>query len=86
MTQKLLGLQKNSRNCINNYTKIEFISPSAPHLGGVHELIVKSAKKALFSILHKADITYEELVTATAGAEDLINSRPLVYQTSHPNH
>ena len=32
----------------------------------------------------KAHINDEELVTAFVGAEDLINSRPLIYQSSHP--
>ena len=31
-----------------------------------------------------ADINDEELVTAFVGAESLINSRPLTYQSSHP--
>ena len=32
----------------------------------------------------KADVTDEELQTAFTGAEALINSRPLTYQTTHP--
>ena len=35
-------------------------------------------------MLGNADINDEELVTAFDGAEGLINSRPLTYQSSHP--
>ena len=31
-----------------------------------------------------ADISDEELMTAFVGAEGLVNSRPLIYQSSHP--
>ena len=54
----------------------------ARHWGGVHESMMKSAKRAIYKILNIADLTDEELVTAIAGAESLINS--LTYQTSNP--
>lgn len=56
----------------------------APYFGGVHETMIKSAKKAIQAILGKADITDEELMTAIIGAEALINSRPLTYQSANP--
>ena len=56
----------------------------APHFGGVHETMIKSAKKAIKAILGKADINDEELTTAMIGAEGLINSRPLTYQSANP--
>ena len=46
--------------------------------------MVKAAKKLIKNILVNADINDEELVTAFFGAESLINSRPLTYQSSHP--
>ena len=55
-----------------------------PHFGGVHEIMVKAAKKAIKNILGDADINDEELVTAFVSAEGLINSRPLTHQSSHP--
>ena len=58
--------------------------PAALHFGGVHEIMVKAAKKAIKNILGNADINDEELVTISVGAEGLINSRPLTYQSSHP--
>lgn len=36
-------------------------------------------------MIGSADVTDEELMTAFAGAEALINSRPLTYQSANPN-
>ncbi|XP_065190767.1 uncharacterized protein LOC135821699 [Sycon ciliatum] len=54
-----------------------FIPPGAPHFGGVHETMVKAAKKAIHAVLSDASITDEELQTAFCSAESLLNSRPL---------
>ena len=53
--------------------------------GRVHEIMIKAAKKAIYGILGTADINDEELITAFTGAEALINSRPLTYQTTNPD-
>jgi hypothetical protein len=63
----------------------EFNPPNAPHFGGVHEAMIKAAKRAVCKILQKADVNDEELSTAFVGAEGLLNSRPLTYQTSNPS-
>ncbi|PIK58104.1 hypothetical protein BSL78_04960 [Apostichopus japonicus] len=68
--------------------------PLAPHFGGIHESMIKSAKRAIYAILENADITDEELFSAIVGAEGLINSRPITYQSANtkddvpltPNH
>ncbi|XP_047124250.1 uncharacterized protein LOC124806969 [Hydra vulgaris] len=52
-----------------------FSLPAAPHFGGVHEIMIKTAKRAIYFQLGNADITDEELITAFAGAEGLINLR-----------
>ena len=78
----------------NKGVKWHFNPPIAPHFGGVHEVMVKSAKKAIKVILGQADINDEELMTVIVGAEGLINSRPLTYQSANhaddvpltPNH
>ncbi|XP_067685504.1 uncharacterized protein [Haliotis asinina] len=62
-----------------------FNPPSAPHFGGVYESLIKSAKRAICGILAKGDLSDEELMTAFIGAEELLNSRPLTYQSSHPD-
>ena len=61
-----------------------FNPPSAPHFGGAHEVMVKAAKKAIYAIVSDRDVTDEELITVFAGAESLLNSRPLTYQSSDP--
>ena len=62
-----------------------FNPPLAPHFGGVHETMIKAAKRAVYAILSNADITDEELSTAFTGAEALLNSRPLTYQSANPD-
>ena len=64
--------------------KWHFNPPLGPHFSGVHEIMIKAAKKAIYAILGSADITDEELLSAVVGAEGLINSRPLTYQSSDP--
>ena len=72
--------QRTSHQCVTWY----FNPPAAPHFGGVHESMIKSAKRAVYAILKGADVNDEELMTALTGAEALINSRPLTYQSAHP--
>ena len=74
--------------------KWRFNPPAAPHFNGVHESIIKAAKRAINVILGAADINDEELLSAINGAEGLLNSRPLTYQSADagdiipltPNH
>ena len=91
---KRLDQEKIKNSLANKGIKWHFNPPSGPHFGGVHETMIKAAKKAIYSILGNADINDEELMTAFVGAEDLINSRPLTYQSANikddlpltPNH
>ena len=64
--------------------KWHFHLPLTPHFSGVHESIIKAAKRSIYVILGAADITDEELLSAVVGAEGLINSRPLTYQSADP--
>ena len=57
-------------------------NPAAPHFGGVHEALIKTSKKAIYAVLAGADINDEELMSAFSGAEEIVNSRPITYQTS----
>lgn len=47
--------------------------------------MTKAAKRAIHAVIASADFTDEELMTAFARAEALINSRPLTYQSANPN-
>ena len=82
-------VRKLDKNKINQSTANKGVSwhfnpPLAPHFGGIHETMIKSATKAILAILGTADINDGELTTAIIGAEGLINTRPLTYQSANP--
>ena len=54
-------------------------SATSTTLRGVHETMIKAAKRAVNAVLDNADVT-----TAFTGAEALLNSRPLTYQSANP--
>ena len=86
LRELVLALDKNriTKSTADKGIKWTFNPPLAPHFGGVHETMIKSAKKAIYAVLGNADINDEELMTAFTGAEDLLNSRPITYQTANP--
>ena len=47
------------------------------------EPMKNSAKRAIIATLGNADVTDEELMTAFTGAESLLNSRPVTYQSAN---
>jgi hypothetical protein len=71
-----------------------FIPPSAPHMGGAWERLVRSIKTALYSTLKERSPKDEVLHTLLLEAEQVVNSRPLTYVSSDgkdpealtPNH
>jgi len=60
-----------------------FNPPTAPHFNGLHEILIKAAKREMFHVMYRADLTDEELMTAFVGNEGLVNSRPITYQSSN---
>lgn len=58
-----------------------FNPPGAPHFGGVFESMIKSAKRAIHAVLGNAEVSDEELNTVIIKVEEMVNSRPLTYQT-----
>ncbi|XP_052771184.1 uncharacterized protein LOC128210870 [Mya arenaria] len=80
----MLDTSKISEDGANKGIQWHFNPPLAPHFGGVHEIMIKAAKRAAFAVLKGADVTDEELITAFTGVEALLNSRPLTYQTANP--
>lgn len=79
-----LDQEKIKKSAANKGIKWYFNPPLAPHFGGVHETMIKAAKRAAYAILKGADVTDEELTTAFTGAEGLLNSRPITYQSANP--
>ena len=71
----------------DTHTKWSFNPPSAPHVGGVWERIVRSVKEGLNASDDRRRLNDEILITALKDAENWINSRPLTYmpQTSADN-
>ncbi|XP_062712992.1 uncharacterized protein LOC134290046 [Aedes albopictus] len=60
-------------------TKWNFNPPSAPHMGGAWERLVRSVKEAMKVFEDGRKLSDEMLLTTLAEAEDMINSRPLTY-------
>ena len=81
---KALDQKKIQDTTTSRGVKWHFNPPLAPRFSGVHEIMIKATKKAIYAILGSVDITDEELLSAVVGAEGLINSRPLTYQSSDP--
>lgn len=58
-----------------------FIPPAAPHMGGLHEAAVKSAKYHLKRAIGSHQLTFEQLTTLLVHVEGCLNSRPLLALT-----
>ena len=55
----------------------EFNPPRAPHFGGIYEIIVKSTKRALKTVLSRADFDQEEFSTCISKVAFMLNNRPI---------
>ncbi|XP_044755103.1 uncharacterized protein LOC123314055 [Coccinella septempunctata] len=88
----LRGAERELKNAIENFDQnrmtssmttnnieFNFIPPSAPHMGGSWERLVKSIKITLSIILKDKSPQEEVLQTLLIEAESLVNSRPLVH-------
>lgn len=71
--------------CVQRNIEWSFIPPRSPHLGGIWEAGVKSAKFHLRPILADHKLSYEELATVLAQIEATLNSRPLIPSSDDPN-
>lgn len=78
----------NDATADKDINQIVFKSTLAPHFGGVHKikkLMIKAAKRVINAFLGNFGLIDEELIIAIIGAESLINSRQLTYQTAYPD-
>ena len=79
-----LDKDKIQKSTVHQFIKWKFNLPLSPHFSGVYGVMMKAAKKAIYRILGNADVSDEEFMTTFTGAEALINSRPLTYQSTNP--
>lgn len=76
-------------NVVNNYflhhrIKWQFITPSAPWMGGMYERLIGTTKLCLKKVLGRSVVTYHELHTVLIQTEAVINDRPLTYASDDP--
>ncbi|XP_074033764.1 uncharacterized protein [Leptinotarsa decemlineata] len=62
-----------------------FITPNAPHFGGIWEAGVKSTKYHLKRVMGNASLNFEEFYTVLCQIEACLNSRPLYPISTDPN-
>ncbi|XP_062703517.1 uncharacterized protein LOC134285973 [Aedes albopictus] len=75
-------------------TQWRFNPPSAPHMGGCWERMVRSVKTALGTLPESRKLDDESFMTLLAEAEHMVNSRPLTFlpvdseeqESLTPNH
>lgn len=63
----------------------KFITPHAPHHGGLHEAAVKSTKHHLTRVIGKQNLTFEEYSTLLNQIEACLNSRPICPLSDDPD-
>lgn len=63
----------------------KFISPRAPHEGGMWEASVKSAKFHLKRVLGNIHLDYEDMLTVLIQIEAVLNSRPISPLSTDPD-
>lgn len=66
--------------------KWHFITPYAPHHGGLHEAAVESVNKHLLRVISAQNLTFEEYSTLLTQVEACVNSRPIAPLTDDPRN
>ena len=65
--------------------RLKFKPPAAPHFGGVCERLVRSCKKAMFTVLGSRSVNEDVLSTTMFIVEQTLNARPLTLVSSDVN-
>lgn len=77
---RLINSTEHNTEVANNLsqrgTQWHFNAPGTPHMGGLWEAAIKSAKTHLNKVTQNARLTYEEFATLLAEIEAILNSRP----------
>lgn len=68
------------------HLKWTFMTPGAPHHGGIYEAAVKSTKHHLVRIIGDTTLTFEEYATVLCQTEACVNSRPLCALSDDPTN
>ncbi|KFD68223.1 hypothetical protein M514_19705 [Trichuris suis] len=84
------GVQRLNSTHISEYmaqrgVKWQFNPPGAPHFGGAWERLIRSVKRPLSVALSGQRLTDEVLQTVIVKVEGLLNGRPLIHVSHHPN-
>ena len=82
---KGLDTQKQKEFAKSRQIKWIFNPPSAPHMGGAWERLVRSVKTALKYTLKESNPTEEVLWTVLVEIEHMVNSRPLTHVSTDPS-
>lgn len=70
--------------CLDRGIEFRFIPPRAPHFGGLWEAAVKAFKRLFLKTIGAAPHHYDNMRTAVAQAECIMNSRPLTPLSNDP--
>ena len=94
----VLKLEKDAEKITNFATekkiKWTFNPPSAPHMGGAWERLVRSSKEVMYGLVKDHVLTDPQLYTVLTEVEMIVNSRPLThlseditdFEALTPNH
>ncbi|XP_055714277.1 uncharacterized protein LOC129808525 [Phlebotomus papatasi] len=61
-----------------------FLTPRAPHQGGIYEAAVKSFKHHFVRVIGRTTLTFENFTTLLCQIEAVLNSRPLITLSENP--
>jgi len=72
-----------ARYAANNDIEWHFNPPTASHMGGVWERMIRTVRRVMFAVIHER-LTDEILDTVLCEVESIVNSRPLTKLTDSP--